>query len=99
MHARRHRSERDGDADRAADGRRADELYVAVVDVPSGKAHEHLLDRDARFEPGEMRTEAVVHAETEAHVAVERPGDVEAIGIGELTLVASGRAREQRDLR
>src|SRR5689334_6573736 len=88
-----------GDVYRSAHRRRVHQLDGRLVDIPGREAGERLLDRDARLESRQVRTEAVVDAEAERYVPVEAAGDIEGVGVRELPLVASGRAGEQRDLR
>src|SRR3954464_328961 len=92
-------SEMNGNVNRPAYGRRVHELDLALVDVPAWEPSECLFDRDARFEPGEVGTEAVMRSEAEGDVTVEGAGNVETIGFGVLAIVTPGAPGEQRDLR
>ena len=57
-----------------ADRRRRRELGAVPVDVPFREPLQHLLERDAAFEPGQRRAEAEVRAEAEREVLADRRG-------------------------
>src|SRR5438445_949360 len=65
----------------AEPGRRAGELDV-------GQAAEQLLEHDPDLQAREVGAEAEVGADPEAEVVVRMPSDVEAVGMGEVLLVA-----------
>ena len=70
-------------------------LGALPVDVPLREAVEHLVERDAALEPGQRGTQAEVDAVAEREVVVDLPLDVEAVGVGEVALVAVARRGEQ----
>ena len=70
-------------------------LGVVPVDLPLGEATEHLVERDPALEAGQRRAQAEVDAVPERQVVVDVALDVEAVGIGEVTLVAVARRGEQ----
>jgi hypothetical protein len=74
------------DVDGAADGRRVGHLDLGLVDAVVGEAGERLLQRDARFESGEVGADAVVDAVAEGKVTVEVTRHVESIGSFVLSL-------------
>ena len=63
---------------------------MVVIDLPLGETLQHLLERDTRLEPGQVRAEAEVEAVAEAQVALDLAMDVEAVRVRELTLVPVG---------
>ncbi len=71
----------------------------ASIDLPFGEPRERLLERDAPLEARQRGPQAEVDAVAERDVVVDAAVDVEAIGIGELALVAIGGAGEQQHLR
>src|SRR5438128_1584887 len=84
----------DGEILPTANGRRV-RLHRAVpVDLPGGETVEHLVERDAAFEPGEGRSKTEVDAVAEGQVVADLAVDVEAVAVGELAIVAVGRAVE-----
>src|ERR1035441_6254974 len=71
-------------------------LHGAVpVDRPLREAIEHLVDGHPPFEPRQCGAEAEVDAVAEAEVLCGITVDIEAIAVGELSLVAIGRAVEE----
>ena len=83
----------DGQLLPAPDGRGVGLLGVVPVDLPVREPAQHLVERDAALEPGQVAPEAEVEPVAEAQVVVDLAVDVEAVGIGELALVPVGRAR------
>ena len=69
---------------------------VLPVDFPVREALEQLLERDATFEPGESRAQAVVPAVHEREVVTDRAMDVETVAVGETTVVTVRRADEEQ---
>src|SRR5215468_3355232 len=74
-------------------------LETRLVHLVVGEAVADLLEHDARFEPRERLPDADVVAVAEVDLARRAARDVEALRIGELALVAAGRARDERDAR
>ena len=63
-----------------------------------GEAVEQAAERDAGFEPGQRRAEAVVDAVPEAHVASGSTVDVEAVRVDEGVGIAVGAGQADEDL-
>ena len=61
---------------------------VIPIDLPIGEAFEHFLEGDTSLEAGQRRAQAKVYAIAERDVPLDRAMDVEAVPIGETTLVA-----------
>src|SRR5687768_2360492 len=67
--------------------RRHDARLGAGDQAPVGDAPQQLLEHDPDLEAGQGGTQAEVGAEPERHVVVVRPGDVEALRVGEDAVV------------
>ena len=74
-------------------------LEAGLVDLVAREAVADLLEHDARLEPRQRLADADVVAVAEVDLALGRARDVEALGVGELALVAAGGARDERDAR
>ena len=59
----------------------------------SGKRLQHLVERDPALEAGQRGAQAEVDAVAEGQVVVDLAVDVEAVGVGELALVAVAPSR------
>src|SRR5437868_15185962 len=80
----------------AAHGARVSPFDARGVDVPFGEPPNCLFEADAPFEPRERGADAEVHAVAEGQVVGHRAPYVEAIGVPESALVATGAAGEQQ---
>src|SRR6516165_11132966 len=76
----------------APHGRGVGPLRPVVVDLPLGKARQHLVEGDPALQPRQGCAEAEVDAVAERLVASDLPVDVERVAVGEVALVPVGRA-------
>ena len=63
-------------------------LGAVPIDLPLGEARDDLVEGHAALEPCERGPEAEVDPVAEGQVVVDDAGDVEAVGVWEVTLVA-----------
>ena len=63
----------------------------------AGYRAQELLHQHDPLEPGDVRSDAHVHPVPEAEVPIHRACGVEALGVGELVLVAVGADQQQHD--
>src|SRR5262249_39868961 len=89
----------------AGEGEAREPVHVAhvhplgprLVHGVAGEASRELLERHARLEPSERGTEAEVDALPEGDGVLDRPADVESVGVGILPLVAIRRRDEEKN--